>query len=166
MKKWKTIDSALVCSSNFLSIFNDKVVLPNGKKITFTKIELRDFVSVLPIIDDRIVMIEILRYPQNRMSLEIPSGHIENGETPKESAIRELKEETGYSSEKIIPLGCYNPLSRSTQRAFLFLAKDLKKGTQTLEITEQINVKYVHINEILTILADGKVIYEEGKWKI
>ena len=61
------------------------------QKIEFTKILLQDFVSVLAITDaNKIVMIEILRYPRNCSSLEIPSGHIEKGETPKESAAREL----------------------------------------------------------------------------
>ena len=82
MKKWKLLDTKLLYRSDFVSVFDDDVVLPSGKKITYTKIELRDFVSVLPITKDKVVMIEILRYPRNCLSLEIPSGHIEAAETP------------------------------------------------------------------------------------
>ncbi|MEJ2271879.1 MAG: NUDIX hydrolase [Candidatus Bathyarchaeota archaeon] len=159
MKKWKKIGTQLLYKSKFVSVFNDKVILPNGLKIDFTTIELRDFVSVISTIDDKIVMIEILRYPQNCTSLEIPSGHIEDNESPEEAAIRELEEETGYKAEKMKKIGCFFPLSRSTQRAHLFFASSLKKVKQNLEETEQINVKLIHIEEIKKMLSAGKITH-------
>lgn len=159
LKKWKTVESKLLYSSSFLSIFDDTVVLPTGKQISYNTIRLQDFVSVLATVDNKIVMIEILRYPRNAVSLEIPSGHIEERETPKESAFRELLEETGYSAKHLEPMFSYNPLSRSTQKAHLFLAKDLKKGNQMLEETEQINVKLVPIADIEKLLAEGKITH-------
>ena len=142
-----------------MSIFDDTVVLPTGKQLSYNTIGLQDFVSVLATVDNKIVMIEILRYPRNAVSLEIPSGHIEEKETPKESAFRELLEETGYSAKHLEPMFSYNPLSRSTQKAHLFLAKDLKKGNQMLEETEQINVKLVPIADIEKLLAEGKITH-------
>ena len=159
LKKWKTVESKLLYSSSFLSIFDDLVVLPSGKQIMYNTIGLHDFVSVLATVDNKIVMIEILRYPRNVFSLEIPSGHIEEGEAPKESAFRELLEETGYSAKHLEHMFSYNPLSRSTQKAHLFLAKDLKKGNQLLEETEQINVKLVPIADIEKLLVDGKLTH-------
>jgi ADP-ribose pyrophosphatase len=159
LRKWKLVDTKVLCRSDFVSVFDDRVILPNGQQITFTKIELRDFVSVFSLTENKIVMIEILRYPRNCLSLEIPRGHIEDGERPEEAAFRELGEETGYMAGQLVRMGCFHPLSRSTQRAYLFLAKDLKKGAQRLEETEQINVKLVPINNIKKLLTAGKITH-------
>ena len=159
LRKWKIVDSRLLCSSDFVSVYADRVILPGGEQITYTRIELRDYATVLPIVGDNVVMIEILRYPRNCLSLEVPSGHIEAGETPEEAAFRELLEETGYRAGQLDYVGCFNPLSRSIQRAHLFFAKALEEGEQRLEKTEQINVKPVPIKEIPKLLTAGKVTH-------
>ena len=43
----------------------------------------------------RILMIHQYRYPVDRYLYELPAGLIEEGETPEEAAIREIREETG-----------------------------------------------------------------------
>lgn len=42
----------------------------------------------------------------DEVSIGLPAGFIDEGETPKEAAIRELKEETGYNVEEIKFLTC------------------------------------------------------------
>lgn len=159
LKKWKTVNTNILCSSDFLSVTEDTVILPNGKQIGYNTIKLQDFVSIVPITGNEVAMIEILRYPRNCTSLEIPSGHIESKETPQECAARELLEETGYVAGQLIPLGSFNPLSRSLQTAHLFLATELTKGTQQLEETEQIQVKHVPITNIAKLLNSDKIIH-------
>ncbi len=142
-----------------MSLFNDRVILPNKQEIIYARVELKDFVSVLPIIEDKVVMIEIFRYPANCLSLEIPSGYVENGENPEDCAIRELEEEAGYKAEKLRSMGWFYPWTRSVRKAHLFLAGNLTKGVQKPEKTEQIVVKLLPINEARKRLENGNITH-------
>jgi ADP-ribose pyrophosphatase len=147
LQKWKLKSTEKLYHSKYMSVFDDRILLPDGREITYSRVELKDFVAIMPLIHNRIVMINIYRYPANRLSLEIPSGSVENGESPKECAIRELEEETGYRAGKLEELGWYNPWTRSVRRAYLFLAKDLSKGEPKPDLAEQIVVKHLSIDE-------------------
>ena len=142
-----------------MTLFNDQVRLPSGQEVEYARFELRDFVSILPIKADKIVMIRIFRYPANRLSLEVPSGYIEIGEDPKRCAFRELEEETGYKTGKLRSMGWFHPWTRSTRKAHLFLAEDLTKGTQKPEDTEQIEVKLFSFKEAKQKLRNNKITH-------
>ncbi len=49
--------------------------------------------------DDRIVLVRQFRPPAGKYLIEFPAGLIDPGETPEETAIRELFEETGYRGD-------------------------------------------------------------------
>ena len=52
----------------------------------------------------RLVMVRQYRYAAGRFLLEIPAGTLEPGESPEDTARRELREETGYSADSLRPL--------------------------------------------------------------
>jgi ADP-ribose pyrophosphatase len=160
LKKWRLVGSEKVYTSDYVTIFNDKLLLGDNSCIDYERVELRDFCSVLPLIEpQKIVMIKIYRYPADCTSWEIPSGFIEHDESAHEAAVRELKEETGYKSEKLTDWGSFSPWTRSIQRAHLFLAEKLVKGRPKRDNTEQIEVKLITVEEAKKMLRAGKVTH-------
>ena len=73
-------------------------------------IKTRDWVNVVPITEDyRMVLVNQFRFGVKRTSWEIPGGVMENGEEPINAGLRELKEETGYTTGKACLLGSVRP---------------------------------------------------------
>jgi ADP-ribose pyrophosphatase len=153
---WKAVSSKPCYSSPYFRVFEEKVILPNGEQILFSKLDMRDFVTVLPIASKKIVMIRNYRYPANRWFLELPSGNIERGETPKQCAERELLEETGYRAT-FYYRAWYHPVDRSLQKAHIFFAKALSKEHPDRDKTETQQVVTIPAQEAMKKLDQGKL---------
>ena len=146
---WDTIKSKKIADFPLFKVFEDLVELPNGLKLDYYMVDKIPAVAILPIIDDKIILTKQYRYPIQSMSLELPAGHININETLVDCAIRELKEETGFTAGKIEKLFSYNPSTEySTQTYHIFIAEYLTEGKPDRESYELI---YVEILEKTTI---------------
>lgn len=152
----KVVSSKLHYSSPFLRVFEDKLILPNGGQTSFSRLDMPDFVTVLPITSTKIVMIRNYRYPANQWFLELPSGIMEKGENPLHCAKRELREETGYHA-KLFYVSWYHPSSRSRQKAHIFLATSLLGGSPDRDRTEHQQVVTIPAQQILNKMDQGKL---------
>ena len=82
----------------------------SGESHTFYRIDADDWVNVVPVTRaGEIVMVRQYRHGARAVTLEIPGGMVDPGETPAEAAARELLEETGYAGASLEPLGAVNP---------------------------------------------------------
>lgn len=82
----------------------------DGHAHTFFKIEASDWVNVVALTpEDEFVMVRQFRLGSGTETLEIPGGMVDAGETPRDTAARELLEETGYVAEHWLPIGTVNP---------------------------------------------------------
>jgi ADP-ribose pyrophosphatase len=101
-------------------------------------------------------MVNNYRYPANKWFLELPSGIKEKGETPEQCAKRELKEETGYTAT-FSYVTWYHPIARSLQKAYIFLATNLLKGSPNRDQTENQHVITMSTKQLLNELDQGKL---------
>lgn len=90
-------------------------------------VSTKDYVGVVPVTrDGRLVLVRQWRPAINAFSLEIPSGHVEEGETPAQAAAKELREETGYIADNFIPVGKLSPCTgRLGNQMWCFFARDV-----------------------------------------
>ena len=140
----------------------DKCELPNGKMIDGFVLEYRDWVTVIALTKNKdVVMIRQYRHGAQKIILEIPGGSMDPGDTnSEEAARRELLEETGYTSDKFIPIGCVSPNpANQTNLIYSFLALDaVKTHPQHLDDTEEIEVLLKPLNEVIGMARSGELI--------
>ncbi len=87
-------------------------------------IRTRDYVSILAITRDKtLVLVRQFRPAIEMFTLELPCGHVDEGETPEQSARKELLEETGFVAEDVTLLGALAPdTGRLDTRLWCFFA--------------------------------------------
>jgi len=115
--------------------------------------------GTLPFFEDGTVgLVRQWRYPLGRYSLEIAAGRIERGDTPEETAARELQEEMGYRAGELRKIGEFNVApGYCEERLYLFLATKLEKAEQHLDDDEEIEVVRMPFAEALARVDSGEI---------
>lgn len=162
IKKWKTLDSRYIIQRPWLTARVDRVQLPSGViHPEHYVLEYPDWVNVIAITrDGMFVMIRQYRHAMDRVLVELCAGVSEKGETPEQSARRELREETGYGGgtwREIMTIG-QNP-SICDNITYCFLAQGVERvSDQALEPTEDIEVLLMTPQQVHDLLRDNQML--------
>ena len=112
----------LVYETPWLDFYYDDIIHPNGAPGKYAWIKSHSgngAVMVIPVTPSGLhLMIKVYRHPSKQYLWEFPAGVMEDGETPIESAHRELVEETGITPESLELLGSQIPVAGITGLPF------------------------------------------------
>ncbi len=158
-KGWKIISSKSVYSDYFINLYEDTLDV-NGKEKIYIRGIRKDYSTVVPFISsDEILIIKSYRHIVDSVEIEVPSGYIDEGESAKQAAVRELGEETGYSAKDVTSIGSYTlDYSMFEQRGNIFIAYGLsKEQEQSLGVMERIETEIMKVKEIEKLLLEGRI---------
>ncbi len=156
----KTMKSEKLYEGKIINLRIDTVELPDKKYSKREIVEHPGGVAIVGITDENeILLVKQYRKAVDRVLLELPAGKIEVNEEPKETAFKELKEETGYSTENLeYLLEFYTSPGFSTEKVYIFLAENMEKGEQELESGEYIKVESYKIDDLIKMIKKGEII--------
>ena len=157
--KEKTIRTKIVYKGTFLTLNNDKVLLPNGNISTREWIKHPGAVCCIPILPDgKIGLIKQYRYAVKRQMIEIPAGKLDQNEIPERCALRELEEETGYKADKLTFLTNIHPaIGFTDEKMWLYLAENLVKTEQNLDPDEFLSLFPTELDKAVDMVWKGKI---------
>lgn len=159
MKDYRTLSSRYVYSGHNIRLRVDEVVLPSGKETVREVIEHNGAVAIVAMdIEQNILLVRQFRHAAGKELLEIPAGGIDPGETPEETARREMQEETGYVPGKLERMGgFYSAPGYASEYLYLFLATDLAPARLIAEDTEEIKLVKMPLNDVVELIRNGEI---------
>ncbi len=153
------VSTELVLDGFFLKVSRDQVRLPDGAITTREFIRHPGAVMIIPLLDDGSLLMERqYRYPMAQVMLEFPAGKIDAGELPLLCAMRELREETGYSAAEWAHAGVLNnAIAYSDEGIEIFFARGLSAGASQLDAGEFLDLVVHTPAELDAMAATGAV---------
>ena len=143
----------------------DEVRLPSGRRTVREVVEHPGAVAIVPLTaDGRVLLIQQHHHAIGRALLGLPAGTLESGETPEETARRELIEETGYAAGRLTELvGFYVSPGYTDERMTIFRADDCRPVRSGSEPDEVSDVVPVPLARLPALLRPGPNRIEDAK---
>ena len=162
IQPWKKVRSTTIGDFRIFRLRSDVKLSPRtGREHDFYVLDSVDWVNVIALTpDEKLVMIEQFRHGSNTVELEIPGGMMDPGEPdPVATAVRELREETGYEGEDARVLGTIwsNPAILSNKTFTVLIENCRLKHDVDFDHGEDLATRLVPAAEIPKLVANEKI---------
>ena len=165
MQTFEILGQEKVLSAHAFDVLKVHFRLPDGREHAYDLVAHPDAVTLLPITKaGEVILVSQYRIGAQGFLLELPAGVMDSGESPLESARRELREETGQDSDMLVPLGgFYMVPGYSNEYMSAFLALELHPAPLAQDEDEFLELSRQPVAEVYRMLwskqiQDGKTI--------
>lgn len=154
----KTLNESYVYKGKILNLRKDDIVLPDGKNATREVVEHSGGSCVVCEKDGKILLVKQFRYPYKKEMLELPAGKLNIGETPEQTAIRELEEEGGIRAKRVEKLFDVYPSPAYTDEIIrIYRALDITETETHPDDDEFITGVWIEKDRLREMLKNGEI---------
>ncbi len=150
----------LIHAGNLISVYKERVDLPNGSHTHFDIVKHPGGAVVAAINDkNEICLLKQWRHALGQHIWELPAGCLEPDEPPIETAKRELEEETGVIGTTWQDLGKVTTTPGfCNEILYFYKATKLKPGTVKLDEAEQLEAHWLPLETVVEMAKSGEII--------
>jgi ADP-ribose pyrophosphatase len=158
---WKRLERKTVFTNPWIELNLDKLQLPDGTVIDdYVAFTTMDIVMVVATdSDNNLLTLREYKYPLDQTILTLPAGMIKMHADidPLQEALRELSEETGYTTDDAKLVQSLNMhCTKNTYKLHIIRARNVKKTNVTQhEVTEFIDVGLMPASALPDSIARG-----------
>ncbi len=162
----KTIKSDVIYEGPIFTITHDTAELENGRTAVRDVLLHHGGVCVIPVNDNgEIYLVKQFRYPFRRVTVEVPAGKLEKGESHAECGKRELLEETGFTCREYTYLGEMLPTpAYNSEITHIYLARGLEFSKQSPDEDEFLDVVTMPLAKAVEMVMNGEIT--DGKTQV
>ncbi|RVU54952.1 NUDIX hydrolase [Anaerosphaera multitolerans] len=162
-KTERTMKSEKIYEGRIVSLKVETVELPDRMYSKREIVEHDPASAIVALMEnDDVILIKQYRKAVDKILYEIPAGILEKNESPKECAVRELREETGFIAKDIeYIIEFYPSPGFCTEKIYVFLARGLEKSEKDLDEDEFIDCEIVPFDKVLKMIELGEIV--DGK---
>jgi ADP-ribose pyrophosphatase len=154
----ETMSSEYPFIGRLIKVRVDEVRLPNGRLTRREVVEHRGAVAIVALEGGNVLLERQYRHTAGKVLWEIPAGTLEVDEIPRDCAIRELREETGYAAQRMEEMThFYVAIGYSSEIIRIFIATGLSKEKATPEEDESIETVMVPLAEALEMVMKNEI---------
>jgi ADP-ribose pyrophosphatase len=164
MTSKSTIATHRIYTGKIVTLDVDQVRFPNGSTGELEIIRHPGASAILPFLSDpagddpQILLLRQYRYAADSYLYEIPAGKLDAGETHAQCAVRELREETGCTAERIEHLfTTFTTPGFTDEQIHLYMAVGLTHGEPATELDEFLEVETVTLSRALHMIQQGEI---------
>jgi 8-oxo-dGTP pyrophosphatase MutT (NUDIX family) len=161
IEKWKCEKTEKILSLNIFNVLEKHYRHPNkNREFKANILDAPDWVNIVGINDNKeILLIRQFRFGNGSVELEIPGGIKGEKESPKDAALRELEEETGYRAKKIEKLGFVhaNPAFMNNKCYSYLATLSKKRGDTNFDPNEIIEIEFATLQQVKKYLKTGQI---------
>jgi ADP-ribose pyrophosphatase len=152
--------SSTIYTNPWIQVDEYQVLKPNGNPGIYGVVSfLNRAIAVLPLADNGDTwLIGQHRFPFDEYHWEIPMGGGPLDESAEDSALRELREETGLRAGTLTPVGRFCVSNCITnEEAFCYVATDLSEGETEFDDTEVLQIRRLPFQDAFEMAMDGRI---------
>jgi ADP-ribose pyrophosphatase len=143
----------------------DTVRFPDGSDSEMDIVRHPGASAIVPFMSDpegedpQLLLLRQYRYAAGGYIYEVPAGRLDAGESPASCAVRELKEETGCTAERMEPLfTMFTTPGFTDEKIHVFMASGLTHGESAREADEFADVVIMSLAEALELIRTGEIM--------
>lgn len=158
--RWTVHGRRPIYESSWISLDLVDVELPDGRRLEQHVVRMARPVAGAAAVDaGRVLLIWRHRHVTDTWGWEIPTGRVEEGETPEQAASREVEEETGWRPGPLYPIVAAQPSNGSTDSVHhLYRAEGATRIGPPTDLTEAESVEWIPLTEVTDRIHRGEIV--------
>lgn len=126
-------------------------------KEPYYEIRQNDYVTIIAVMEKQLILVKQFRPILSALTLELPSGNVDDHELPEKAIKRELLEETDFQANTVELLSVIHPdTERMSNKLWCYFSDDVQKNPSAI-IEKGLEPITIQVNEIKQYLIQGKI---------